>query len=245
MNILDTSIAVFGWFTVVLTVGLSFPQLIKLLKERKTQKVNFYSFWILHIGILTWTIFGVLSDSKFPFKLRNVVIADGVSLFVNGIMTYLLYHFYDFNLTKPSKLPVVLQSSQARKLLAFTGVLLTWVIGIIFISLYFSNSTFRISSNAATIFAIIAPSLTTFAFAPQLYTSIKNKNWKGISPMMFIIFELNNFCWIVFWILSISKYGANLDLIGGLIWQIVSFILYGYQLSMVIRFNYFKANNFA
>ncbi|UUM19857.1 MULTISPECIES: PQ-loop domain-containing transporter [unclassified Mycoplasma] len=176
-----------------------------------------------------WTLFGVFSDISAPFKLRNVVIADGVSLIINGVMTYLLYHFYEFK-----------NDALKKRLLAFAGVLVTWIIGIAFISLYFSDSTFRITANEATVFGLIAPTFTTFAFSPQLYTSIKTKNWKGISPMLFILFETNNFCWVVFWILSIVKYGSNPDLIGGLIWQVVSLLLYAYQLTMVIKYNYFK-----
>ncbi|VEU76366.1 PQ-loop domain-containing transporter [Mycoplasmopsis columboralis] len=252
MTALETSIEVFGWLTVIITVSLSLPQLFKLLKEKKTQKVNFYSFWIFHIGILMWTIFGVLSDSSQPFKLRNIVIADGISLILNGVMTYLLYHYYDFSSYKNKR--TFLSNSQnqemyiktsnhtGKKVWAFLGVLATWVIGIVFIVIYFTNSAFRISSNAATIFAIIAPALTTFSFAPQLYTSIKTKNWKGVSPMMFVLFELNNLCWIAFWVLSIVKYGGNLDLIGGLIWQTVSLILYAYQLTMTIKYNYTAAS---
>ncbi|WP_025755157.1 PQ-loop domain-containing transporter [Mycoplasmopsis cricetuli] len=219
--ILNVFNSIFSWLTVIITVSLSIPQLIKLFKEKQTKNISFVSFWIFHLGILMWTIFGVLSDKSIPYKLQNIVIADGLSLVLNGIMTYFLYHF---------KFKRNIQNYLIKRLFAAAGVIATWTVGFAFIVIYFKNSSFRISSNTAAIFSVIAPALTTFAFAPQLYVSIKTNKWKGISPFMFILFEINNLAWIGFWLTSIFIHGINLDLIGGLIWQIISLLLYGYQL---------------
>lgn len=219
---LETFLEIFSWATVVITISLSIPQLYKLLREKETKKVNFYSFWIFHLGILLWCLFGVLTEQSNPWKLQNIVIADGISLLLNGVMTYLLYH-YKF---KPNNDPKFL----VKRLGAAAGVIVTWIVGIIFTILYYKIPTMRISAQANVVFSLVAPGFTTFSFAPQLYTSIKTKNWKGVSPMMFALFEVNNLAWITFWILSMVKYGSTPELIGGLIWQCISLALYGFQL---------------
>ncbi|ADE19730.1 PQ-loop domain-containing transporter [Mycoplasma crocodyli] len=225
---LDLLITISSWITVVITTSLSIPQLIKLIRDKKTGNVNFISFWIFHLGIMLWLVYGAFSTKENPYMLLNVIIADGISIFINGVMMYLLYHYKkEINLTK--------------KLIAGGFIILTWLVSIALILIWSLSSTIRITSQQALVFSLIAPSLTTFAFVPQLIQSIKTKNWKGVSHWMIFLFTINNIVWIVFWvgnIIKVSNAGNPIyDLIGALIWQSISLAIYSYQYVATLYYN--------
>ncbi|TNK82556.1 hypothetical protein C4M98_00380 [Mycoplasmopsis pullorum] len=230
---INTIINIVSWITVVITISLSIPQLIKLFKDKKTGKVNFISFWIFHIGILLWTCYGAVTKSRtndgqvdyHPFL--NVIIADGISLFINGLMMFLLYYYLP-NVSRKT----IIKASVAIVATLIINVFLVWM---------WIFTKWRISENASSIFALIAPAFTTFSFVPQLITSIKSKNWKGVSLYMFLLYTLNNIAWIIFWILNIyvaaNAGGSLIHWIIALLWQITSLVIYSYQLWATIYYN--------
>lgn len=225
----DTWYNIFLWLSSVLIVMLSLPQLYKIIKDKKTGNISFLSFWIFHIGILGWVIYGATN----PHNLYNVVVADGTSIFVNGVMTYLLYHYKK-------------EFTKKQKLMGAIGVAITWVVAIIFIILFvYDQKTtgaklIQLPDKFSTIFGIIFPAFTTFAFAPQLIKSFKTKKWQGVSIWMFVIYEVNNIVWIIWWILGISKElyvnpgQQPWSLIAGLIWQFISLTIFGVQLGFTL-----------
>ncbi|MCU9934006.1 PQ-loop domain-containing transporter [Mycoplasmopsis felis] len=77
--------------------------------------------------------------------------------------------------------------------------------------------------------SLIFPSFTTLAFLPQLIYSLRKKIWKGISIWMYVLYEVNNLFWILYWILNLVHLGVEGALIGALIWQTISFTLFGIQ----------------
>lgn len=91
---LKEALLVFQWMTIISVLLLSLPQLIKVVKEKEAKHVNFFSFWVAHIGIVLWVIYGSLNKSD----TWNVIAADGSSLFINGAGMYYL-HKYDVNRT--------------------------------------------------------------------------------------------------------------------------------------------------
>ncbi|EFF41193.1 conserved hypothetical protein [Mycoplasmopsis alligatoris A21JP2] len=127
------------------------------------------------------------------------------------------------------------------------GVLATWIISAVLVVIWVWYPTIRISSNAALVFSLIAPTFTTFAFVPQLIQSIKTKNWRGVSHWMILLFVVNNIVWNIFWISNIvinsqAQKGIT-DLIGALIWQTVSLIIYTYQYGATLYYNKKNLNN--
>ncbi|QGZ97397.1 hypothetical protein GE118_01135 [Mycoplasma sp. NEAQ87857] len=217
----------FEILTVILIISLSLPQLFKLLKDKKTGEINFVSFWIFHFGILFW----VLYAATFRGNLINVIIADGIGVFVNGIMTYLLYYYKDdFNKSTKNK--------------ALILVIFTWVMNIALIAIYIINqtkdNTLTVSPQFSLVVSLIGPSFTTLAFTPQLIKSFKTKQWQGVSYWMFVLYVVNNIVWIIWWILKIyddKTYGAGdqfVGLIGGLIWQIISLLIFSVQLGFTL-----------
>lgn len=221
LNMLQIFNDISNYATIIFTVALSIPQLIKLLKDKKTGEINFYSFWIFHIGICLWVFFGALSNTENPYILKNVVIADGVSCLLNGLMTYMLYRFKK-------------EFSKKVKLYAALGVLASWIITGTMVILYITLPNFRLTPLQNSIFGAIAPAFTTFSFLPQLITSIKTKQWRGITSWMFVLYEVNNIFWIIFWTTSMGLNGILWDLVIGLAWQIVSLCIYAYQLTMTV-----------
>ncbi|WP_223214508.1 PQ-loop domain-containing transporter [Mycoplasmopsis gallopavonis] len=206
---------------------LSLPQLYKILKDKKTGNINFTSFWIFHLGILGWVIYGVTN----PNHLYNVVIADGLSVFVNGVMTGLLYYYKK-------------EFSQRQKMFGYLGILATWGVAIILIGFYIKEESsgqiglITMTENQSAIFGYTLPALTTFAFAPQLIQSFITKKWQGISVWMFVLYEINNVAWIIWWIIGIlqNQYDGigYQSLIAGLIWQIISLTIFGVQLTFTV-----------
>jgi MtN3 and saliva related transmembrane protein len=51
---------------------------------------------------------------------------------------------------------------------------------------------------------LIAGTLTTISFLPQLVKIVKNKSAKDVSLLMFLIFTLGIFLWLVYGILTLT-----------------------------------------
>ncbi|WP_134110495.1 PQ-loop domain-containing transporter [Mycoplasmopsis mustelae] len=217
MSTIAISIVVFSWIAAAVVASLGIPQLISLLKHKKTGNVNFASFWIFQTGILLWIIWSSLGHKN----LLNAFVANSISIVFYSIMIYLLYHYKQ-------------EFGKKQKFLAAAGLSIYLIIWIIFIIL---NQTlkFRWSTQTQLILGLIFPSLTTLAFFPQLIYSFKKNEWKGISYWMFLVYEINNIVWIIFWILNIVSTEEKQAFIGGLVWQIISFILFGIQFTFTLR----------
>ncbi|MHA0272433.1 PQ-loop domain-containing transporter [Mycoplasma sp. 48589B] len=239
---LDISYQVFLWLSVVFIISLSLPQLFKLIKEKRTGNVSFVSFWIFHVGILLWVIWG--ATNKLNHNMLNVIVADGISLFVNGYMTILLYkHKKEFSATK--------------KMWGYIGVLATYIIGAVFIAFYIADYNrgevldasgkivkdatylFKVPDTASTVMGFLFPAATTLAFTPQLIHSFKTNEWQGVTYWMYVLYVINNIVWIIWWCLGMGlqsyektpNYGS---LIAGLCWQIVSLTLFSIQLGFTL-----------
>ncbi|WP_322912908.1 PQ-loop domain-containing transporter [Mycoplasmopsis felis] len=204
-------IVIVSWIVACLVASLGIPQLISLLKSKRTGKINFISFWIFHLGILLWVIWSSLGSDY----LLSTFVANSVCLTINSITLYFLYHYKrEFN--------------KNQKLAGLIGILFVYFIGIIFFVLKFTIS-YRWQSDVQTTMSLIFPSFTTLAFLPQLIYSLRKKIWKGISIWMYVLYEVNNLFWILYWILNLVHLGVEGALIGALIWQTISFTLFGIQ----------------
>ncbi|WLP85575.1 PQ-loop domain-containing transporter [Mycoplasma seminis] len=231
---------IFLWMSVVFIISLSLPQLFKLIKEKRTGNVSFLSFWIFHIGILLWVIWG--ATNQLGLGMLNVMIADGISLYVNGIMTILLYyHKKEFTVK--------------QKVAGYVGVGLTWVLGAMFIAFYCVDmaaysqlseaaqktfkGTFQVAAGASTAMGFIFPAFTTLAFTPQLIQSFKTNEWQGVTYWMYVLYVVNNIIWIVWWGLGmgLESYKATPNygsLIAGMVWQVISLTIFSIQLGFTL-----------
>jgi MtN3 and saliva related transmembrane protein len=75
-----------------LTAGLltsisSFPQLIKIIKEKKAEDVSKLMFWVLVAGVGLWIVYGFMKNDL-PIIITNIV-----SLVINFIVLILRYKY--------------------------------------------------------------------------------------------------------------------------------------------------------
>ncbi|TPI01328.1 SemiSWEET family transporter [Mycoplasma struthionis] len=244
-TIINVFIQVFGILAAITTICLGFPQLLHLRKTKKTGNVNYLSFWIFYFGLLVWLVLGVFGGNE-----------DGWYIFVANFICTIIYsftmfylHYYDQNRKEKTLSKVVI---------AITFfVLFTIAMFAVFSVLVYHKIKFNkfypekgalikwMTGTESLIFGLIAPSFTTLAFMPQLIISFKNKDFKGLTPWMPSIFLVNNTWWIIFFSLSIVNAknqglglqdGAMTAFIGGLIWQIISTIVYAIQLAFILHY---------
>jgi MtN3 and saliva related transmembrane protein len=63
-----------------LTTASFFPQVVKTWRSRHTKDISAHMFGLLFLGILLWTVYGVLR-ADFP-----VILANGISLVLVSVM---------------------------------------------------------------------------------------------------------------------------------------------------------------
>jgi len=72
-----------GFFT---TLG-ALPQIIKAYRSKSVGDVSIYMFYTIWVGVLLWTVYGILK-MDWP-----IIITNGISTFLNGIMIYFYYKY--------------------------------------------------------------------------------------------------------------------------------------------------------
>lgn len=238
---------ILGILGAITTIGLGIPQLIQQLKTKKTGKVNFASFWIFYVGITLWVIYGVFAG---PHYWQVFIANFTCSLIYSATMYYLYYYRED--------------KTKALMLKVGMGILVMTLISLGLLIMFALNMQQYIkegypdtktdyiipilTERDRAIAAIIAPSFTTLAFLPQLITSLKKKDFHGLSPWMPFLFTINNLLWITYFILmpiykshyanpTIQIHKAWIEVAPALIWQVVSLTVYILQFSMIFSFN--------
>lgn len=76
-----------GLFTTIAVL----PQIFKAVKTRNVEDVSPYMFVILCIGVGLWLVYGILK-TDWP-----IIVTNGVSLVLNGIMLYIVLTASDKN----------------------------------------------------------------------------------------------------------------------------------------------------
>ncbi|MGX9340587.1 PQ-loop domain-containing transporter [Mycoplasma sp. 128] len=225
---------VFGWFAAVVTVLLGVPQLIKLLKEKRTGNVSFVSFWIFYFGLFAWVVLGTF----LPGSLLQTAVANLISIIIYSFTVFYLYYYqYDHSGSK--------KHSKA-KLFNVSTILGVFVLASIAITILCVLNDERINkidvtiknTAVSTILGAIVPVFTTFAFMPQLILSFKNRDFGGVSIYMIMLFVFNNVFWIIFWaskihILQVEN-KSILPIVIATVWQSASLVIYGIQMIFML-----------
>lgn len=63
---------IFGYAAAILTTAAFLPQVIKTLKEKKTEDISLGMYIIFTLGISMWLIYGILKNEP-PIILANLV----------------------------------------------------------------------------------------------------------------------------------------------------------------------------
>ncbi|WP_330463492.1 PQ-loop domain-containing transporter [Metamycoplasma gateae] len=251
MNTLEIFIQIFGALGSIVTIMLGVPQLIRLLKTKKAENINYYSFWIFHVGIIVWIIYGVFTPNENGWY---IFLANLFCSFIYAFTMFYLY-YYNKNISKKQLGYAVLAIVLSELLvISLFGVFLVLVHQKINLQMFYPvepktnvyiGKIAVFDKTKSLIIGLITPACTTLAFTPQLIKGFKTKNFKGLSPWMPFLFIINNTWWILFFSLSIvrakqigteSELATLNALIGALIWQIVSTIVYTAQFSLILSY---------
>ncbi|UUM19259.1 PQ-loop domain-containing transporter [Mycoplasma sp. 1018B] len=218
-------IAVFlSIFVFIVTLSLSIPQLIHLLKVKKTHKdTKFISYWIFYIGLLGWMLFGGFNSPKNAAS----VYANAICSIIQSIVLYLLYK-YSFKEQHKKVAPYILIST-------VTFSIIITIISILGLYLKINNSQeWSNNKDFATFLANFFPMVTCFAFLPQVLKSFETKNFGGMSIYMVLLFCINNIGWILLFVVLGLMSGFS-NLATPIMYQSISLLIYGMQLQLMIR----------
>ncbi len=67
----------------VLTAIASFPQLIKIIKEKEAENISLAMFSVLVVGLALWIYYGILKDDLI------LIVSNGISFIINVIVLIL------------------------------------------------------------------------------------------------------------------------------------------------------------
>ncbi|MDJ1648059.1 SemiSWEET family transporter [Mycoplasma phocimorsus] len=229
-----------GLISLVITVFLGLPQLIKVIREKQTKNVNFVSFWIFNIGLLLWIVYATL----LPGSLLPVVIANLLSVIIYCVMIFFLY-FYKSWKTNASKMLGMINISIVLIIMCLISSILTiiWLID----QTRTIDEHILITINKPwmqILLSSIIPAFTCLSFIPQLISSFKRKSFAGVSVVFSFILMLNNITWWLYWF-TVAKYydpAFPISFILTLSWQALSVIIYLIQLTAVLVFNFKEKN---
>jgi MtN3 and saliva related transmembrane protein len=79
----STLISIIGFSAGFFTMLANFPQLIKILKDKKTHDISLLTYLMLDIGFILWIIYGIYQND-YP-----IIIANGISLIIALLITIL------------------------------------------------------------------------------------------------------------------------------------------------------------
>lgn len=211
---------VFGFVCVFMTIIVSLPQTIDLIKTKKTGQVKYYSFWMFFVGILAWSIFGSFDPVQ---KNLIIVIANILSCCVYSCTLYLLYRYSPDEKRKKNQWIVL-------------AICLLFLTIVIIIDSFALTKNWKFHEQVQIVFGQVVPIITSFAFLPQLLKSIEAKDFSGMSIWMIIIFVAVNIFWCCHWISFIINVGElKSQYTSAIIWQIISLALYAMLLGYTIK----------
>ena len=78
---------IIGTLAGIFTTVAALPQIIKAWRSRKVDDVSPKMFFIITIGVLLWTLYGILK-SDLP-----IIITNGISALLNILMLFLIFRY--------------------------------------------------------------------------------------------------------------------------------------------------------
>ncbi|ENY53909.1 Hypothetical protein MALK_2360 [Metamycoplasma alkalescens 14918] len=250
MTVLQIFIQIFGALGALTTILLGVPQLIRLMKTKKSEDPSYVSFWIFYVGILIWIVYGVFTPNENGWY---IFLANLVCSFIFALTIFYSYHYNLKTTNKQKNIVIAVISMMQTLVIAFLVVFIILLVQKIQTEFFYPvdangkniGKIAFFNQTTSLLIGLITPSFTTLAFMPQLIKGLIHKKFQGISPWMLLIFLLNNVWWITFFILSIIKAKkinteAELStmnaLIGALVWQLLSLTIYSVQFGFVLAY---------
>lgn len=210
---------IFGSLAALLTISMGIPQLIHMIKTKKTGSVKYYSYWTFYFALFFWILVGSfdIDDNKMVVSgYANIICA-----FIYCFTMWALYHYSDSKKRRKAQWPILFS------LLATTATISSLGIWGIVTNKHMENNTF-------SVLMIIIPIITTFAFAPLILKQFETKDFSGMSIFMTLVMASANLAWIIYWIALIGNSRNVNKLLTPLVWQVISLIIYVAQFIMTL-----------
>ncbi|QJG66891.1 PQ-loop domain-containing transporter [Mycoplasma phocoenae] len=226
-----------SYIAAFITIVIGVPQLIKLLKDKKTGKISFVSFWVFLLGLVCWVIYSAIM----PGDMLSIAISNTLSLTVYSLTMFFLYKY--------SKSHFATEKQYKKTFIIATTVIILVLIGSWILSILgIIKITPRISSKIVqTMIGLIFPAFTCLAFMPQIILSFVKKDFSGVSIYMSILFMLNNILWIMFWTAQLLLAQQNnepiVSFITALTWQSVSMVIFTTQMCFTLYYSHKQNKN--
>ncbi|WP_029608584.1 PQ-loop domain-containing transporter [Mycoplasma simbae] len=211
---------VFGLGSVICTVSVGIPQLVNLLKTKKTPEgTNFVTFWVFFSGIVGWMLIGAWDPAE--VKMSVAAYANIVSAF---ILSYTIFFSYKYSDKKniQKKAPLALMFSLGISTLAAT------------LSIWALVADLHMPDKLMSVMIVLFPLLTTLSFLPVVFKSLEQKKFQGMSPgMLYTLLAINIF-WMLYWItLAINRGDAGSDILTAMVWQTLALLIYSSQVYLL------------
>lgn len=220
-------------YNVILGIGsflyviYGIPQLVFLIRKKKTEGIALSSFWILYTASIFYAALGFFTANDL------LVYSELIAAIIFGVQMFLIVKY----LPKEAL-------NKLKRHLAYLFIILYIIIDLVLAILNavkvlgtdqeISNDSVIITGEVA---ANIAPILSTIAFLPQVIKGIKTKSlFKQPFSFVFLTF-FSGLIWIFAWSLAIAWYSVfNRNLVNtyiiNLVYQFISNIITGTQFSV-------------
>lgn len=222
-----------GVFALAITVLLSLPQFIKVVREKKTGKdVNFTSFWIFNTGLLLWIVFA----GFMPGGLVPPLVANLASVLLYSVMIFFLYYYKEWSSVEAK-----------RKGLTIVGSILVakGIFAIVLSALWLTDQSINVIINEGgkidrtnailpvitqewlqIAMGVIIPIFTAVAFIPQIIDGFKRKSFQGVSLVFSLAALVMNVLWWMYWFAFGLGQSFSTVSILTLSWQTVSIAIF-------------------
>ncbi|WP_029906450.1 hypothetical protein [Mycoplasmopsis opalescens] len=212
---------VFGVIAIFTTAFIGLPQLIVLLKNKKTSaNTPYYSYWIFYVGLIGWIFIG-----SYDYSDPKLLASAYTNIIAGLIYTLTMIFLYRYSTGKRRKfwyIPLIITVA-----ITLTSSILA-IIGIVY--------EFHMNEKIFTVVIQIVPVVTTLSFFPHLIKGFQNKKFDGISEWMCGLFITTNVFWNCYWFSMVAIKGLTPALISTIIWQTFSLLIYASILFGIIKY---------
>ncbi|BAP00772.1 hypothetical protein MCAL160_0004 [Mycoplasmopsis californica HAZ160_1] len=213
---------IFGLSSIILTISVGIPQLVSLLKTKKTSKgVNFYTFWIFFTGVVGWAFIGSWDPN--PAKMVAAAYANMVSAF---IFSFTIFFSYKYS-----------ETTKIRKKAWLSLVISLFISGVITaLAIWGIVEKKQMNKHLFDVCIVLFPMLTTLSFFPVALKSLEQKRFTGMSKGMLYTLLFINVAWLLYWIsLAFNRNGLDSGIITSITWQTAALLIYLSQVILLIK----------
>ncbi|PAK20980.1 hypothetical protein CJJ23_04535 [Mycoplasmopsis agassizii] len=218
MNILEIS-NVIAWIASISVAITGLPQLVNVLRNKKAEKVNMYSWWLFATAIILFSTWGLMLDSGG----QQLIIAELIAMIITAMTMFAFLHY-----RKDKVISFKAKLGQQIALSIYLIIIFAWTIWFFAVGQKpFADSEAK--TAVSSVFANLGPIFSMVAFLPQTIMGIRKKTLYFI-PLSFLINLIGfNVLWVLTFALRIQSVKIGLlpesllvPYILGTLWQSIN-----------------------